>query len=425
MRNALLIAYHFPPFAQSSGIQRTLRFAQYLPEFGWNPVVLSVWPSAYEQRAAAAGAHTSPACRVVRTPCLDAARHLAWRGRYPRMFALPDRWASWAWFGTPAAAWLSRRGGIDVIWSTYPIATAHVIAASLAKRSGLPWFADFRDPMVQPGYPEDPRQRAAFERVEQSVADTASGLVFTTPSALETYRRRFSHFPTQHFHLLENGFDESTFAESEPSHTPARGEDVGAGRALLILHSGIVYPSERDPAALFRALGDLKRKGRLRSGDVIFRFRAAVHEDLLRSLAATEAINDLVEILPPLPYRNAIAEMLTADALLVLQADNCNEQIPAKLYEYLRAAKPILGLATPAGDTGRKLLDLGYPDVVPLESAELIEAVVPRFLESLRSGQAFRPSADTIAGYSRRGLTARLAALFDTVHAANGAGPSN
>src|SRR5690606_31482125 len=74
-----------------------------------------------------------PGCRVVRLPCLDAARHTAWRGRYPRAFALPDRWASWAWFARWRAARLCREEGIDVLWSTYPIATAHTIGATLAR----------------------------------------------------------------------------------------------------------------------------------------------------------------------------------------------------------------------------------------------------------------------------------------------------
>src|SRR5690606_35084995 len=240
-----------------------------------------------------------------------------------------------------------------------------------------PWIADFRDPMVQPDYPADPRQRAAFARVEESVAASASGLVFTTPSALDTYRRRFAHLPAERFHLLENGFDESTFAGAKSlpvngSHGPAE------SRSLVIVHSGIVYPWERDPTQLFKALGELKRKGRMRQGDVMFRFRAAVHEGLLRTLAAQEDIEDLVEVVPSLPYEDAIAEMLNADGLLILQADNCNEQIPAKLYEYVRAGKPILGLATPEGDTGRKLCELGYPDVVPLESTRLIGETIPR-----------------------------------------------
>ncbi|NLD56223.1 MAG: glycosyltransferase family 4 protein, partial [Burkholderiaceae bacterium] len=340
MRKALLIAYHFPPFAQSSGIQRTLRFAQYLPEFGWEPVVLTVKPSAYPHINSASESLIPPDCRVIRLPCLDAARHTAWRGRYPRAFALPDRWASWAWFARWRAARLCREEEIDVLWSTYPIATAHAIGATMARRTGLPWIADFRDPMVQPDYPADPRQRAAFAGVEASVAANASGLVFTTPSALDTYRRRFADLPAERFHLLENGFDESTFAGAKS--LPENGSDGTAeSRPLVILHSGIVYPYERDPAQLFKALGELKRDGRVRPGDVLFRFRAAAHEGLLRSLAADEDVEDLVEIAPSIPYPEAIAEMLSADGLLVLQANNCNEQIPAKLYEYLRAGKPI------------------------------------------------------------------------------------
>src|SRR5690606_219295 len=190
-------------------------------------------------------------------------------------------------------------------------------------------------------------------------------------------------------------------------------------RPPAILHSGIVHPYERDPAQLFKALGELKRDGRVRQGDVLFRFRAAAHEGLLRSLAAEEDVEDMVEIAPSIPYPEAIAEMLIADGLLVLQADNCNEQIPAKLYEYLRAGRPILGLATPEGDTGRKLRELGYPDVVPLESLELIREAIPPFLVSLRDGTVFRPAVTMVQQYSRRSLAGRLAALFNEIRDAS------
>ena len=170
MRTALLVAYHFPPIAGSSGLQRTLRFAQYLPEFGWRPVVLSVQPSAYERVDEASLAQVPAGCTVIRTRCLDAARHLALLGRYPGFAALPDRWASWRLWGVRAGVHAAREHGASAVWSTYPIATAHQIGAGIARRTGLPWVADFRDPMAQEGYPADPRRWQAFKRIEETAA---------------------------------------------------------------------------------------------------------------------------------------------------------------------------------------------------------------------------------------------------------------
>ena len=411
VRTALLVAYHFPPIAGSSGLQRTLRFAQYLPEFGWRPVVLSVQPSAYERVDEASLAQIPDGCTVVRTRCLDAARHLSLMGRYPGFAALPDRWASWRLWGVRAGVRAAREHGARAVWSTYPIATAHQIGACIARRTGLPWVADFRDPMAQEGYPADPRRWQAFKHIEETATEQAARLVFVSPSALEMYRERYPATPAERFALIENGYDESSFEGLEaPEPTPA-------GGPLLLLHSGIVYPSERDPAALFTALGRLRERGAIRPGEFVIRFRAAVHDALLRELADRHQVAEFVDIAPAIPYREALREMLAAHALMVMQGDNCNGQIPAKLYEYLRAGRPILGLADPVGDTGRTLSGLGYPLVTRLESANDIERNLPEFLERLRQQSLPVAGQEVYQRYARRTLAGHLAELLDQVSA--------
>ncbi len=407
MRPVLLVAYHFPPLSGSSGLQRTLRFAQYLPEFGWKPIVLTVRPEAYEQTDERSLAQVPPGCEVVRTLCFDAGRHLSIKGRYPAFAALPDRWASWQLWGVRAGLRLARERGARAIWSTYPIATAHKIGATLSRRTGLPWIADFRDPMAQEGYPADPQRWRAFKRIEETAAARASRLVFVSPSALEMYRKRYPGTPAERFELIENGYDESSFDGLTASASATR-----TGPPVL-LHSGIVYPSERDPAALFEALGRLSRAGRIAPGDFVVRFRASVHEDLLKGLARSHRVEAFIDIEPAIEYREALREMMGVDALVVMQGANCNEQIPAKLYEYLRAGRPILGLADPDGDTGRALTGLGFPFVTRLESADAIERTLPAFLGALRAGGLPVAQPGIVDRYSRRALTGRFAALLD------------
>lgn len=409
MRNVLLIAYHFPPVAGSSGLQRTLRFAQYLPEFGWSPTVLTVRQAAYEKTDDRALAQVPAHCEVIRANCLDAGRHLTLLGRYPEFAALPDRWASWQLWGVRAGLRAIRERRIDALWSSYPIATAHKIGAALAERTRLPWIADFRDPMAQDGYPPEPARWKAFKRIEEDAVARAKRLVFVSPSALAMYRERYSQTPSDRFVLLENGFDESSFEGLEASRS------VHVNRTPVLLHSGIVYPSERDPVALFEALERLSASGRIRPGDFVLRFRAAVHEPLLRQLAAAHRVEAFVDIQPGIPYRDALQEMLDADALVIMQGANCNEQIPAKLYEYLRAGRPILGLADPAGDTGRTLTSLGYRHLTQLESAEGIERDLPQFLQELRGGALPVAQRSTIDRFSRRALTGQFAGLLDAV----------
>jgi len=406
VRTVLLIAFHFPPLQGSSGLQRTLRFAQYLPEFGWKPIVLTIGAPMI-RRTLSGDVGRSLECEVVRAPCLDVARHLAVRGHYPRFLALPDRWASWQLAAVPIGKRLAHERRVDALWSTYPIATAHLIGAKIARSSGVPWVADFRDPMAQDDYPPEPRQKRSFERIETLVARHAARLVFVTPSTQRLYRERFREKPSEHFLLLENGYDEGAFERVVGAVRPRNATS-------LLLHSGIVYPQERDPEALFTALGRLARSGTIRTGDFLLRFRAPVHSGLLRALAAQHGVTSFVEICPRIPYEEALREMLQADALVVMQGTNCNEQIPAKLYEYLRAQRPILPLSDPSGDTGTTLSALGYPLVTKLESVEQIMTNLPLFLDALRNGRLPIASSSAVARYSRRTLTGRFAEILES-----------
>lgn len=409
MRRILLIAYHFPPLLGSSGIQRTLRFVQYLPSFGWEPTVLTVHPRAYPETDAESLKEIPVNCDVVRVPCVDAARHLSVLGFYPQQLTVPDRWASWSLLGPRVAGRICRKRGIDVIWSTYPMATAHKIAAEVKRRTGLPWVADIRDPMIDEGFPSMPLQRRAFERIEADVMEEADRVVFVTPSARAKYAKKYPDAPSERLELVENGFDESTFTSVSGAPPSIQ------GRPLVLLHSGIVYPLERDPTALFRALSMLKEAKEIRKGDFVLRFRAPVVVDLLRALAAEHRVEDWIEIGDQVNYRAALQEMLESDALVILQGRICNEQIPAKMYEYLRAGRPVLGLTDPEGDTGRRLASLGVPHVAALEDADAIAHALLALLRSLQCGTAAPVPTEVVSQYSRRHLTGSLAGILDAV----------
>src|SRR5512143_242130 len=108
MKRVLMIAYHFPPLAGSSGIQRTLRFVQHLPAFGWEPAVLTADPRAYERTSHDLDADVPSQVRVERAFALDAARHLSVAGRYPGFLARPDRWMTWQYAAIRAGSRLIR-----------------------------------------------------------------------------------------------------------------------------------------------------------------------------------------------------------------------------------------------------------------------------------------------------------------------------
>jgi glycosyltransferase involved in cell wall biosynthesis len=367
-------------------------------------------PKAYERTSEDLLREIPSTTEVCRAFALDTARHLSLRGRYLAAMARPDRWMSWKFDAVRQGMRLIRQHRPDAIWSTYPIATAHLIGAELTRRSGLPWVADFRDPMAQEGYPTDPLTWQQYRDIERHTLTHASLSTFTTPGAASDYRLRYPQAAAR-VSVLENGYDEETFARA--GDAAALGPLVPG--CLTLLHSGIVYPSERDPTQLMAALRILADAGTLVPGRLRVRFRAAVAEDLLRRLAQQHGVQDFIEICPPVDYQQALSEMLRADALLVLQASNCNAQIPAKLYEYFRAGRPLLCLADPAGDTAGAVRAAGIETIAPLDDAPAIATLIARFMTPTAHVPTMVGLQPQVRAASRAGRAQALAQLLDRI----------
>src|SRR6267142_2486248 len=200
MKKVLMVAYHYPPFGGGSGIHRTLKFSRYLSEYGWQPIVLTISPHAYPRREKAEDG-VPAGVLTARAFALDTARHLSFRGAYPQWMAVPDRWVTWWPTALSIGASLIRKHRPQAIWSTYPIATAHMIGLALNRWSRLPWVADFRDPMVQKDpftgeeYPPNGRVRKVFSWIENRTVKHSSRIVFTTAGASSMYTNRFPGRP--------------------------------------------------------------------------------------------------------------------------------------------------------------------------------------------------------------------------------------
>jgi glycosyltransferase involved in cell wall biosynthesis len=406
MKRILMVAYHFPPLAGSSGIQRTLRFAKYLSEFGWEPIVLTTHSRAYENTSPDQLPEIPDGVVVARAPAFDTARHFSIRGRYPGFLARPDRWISWLPGATVMGLSMIRRYKPDVIWSTYPIATAHMIGSALHKYSKLPWIADFRDPMAQDGYPADPRVWKSFKQIEERAISSASLCTFTTPGAVRMYAERYPQ-AAERLRIIENGYDEETFDGLSSGGAP-----LNPGK-VTFLHSGIVYPSERDPTEFFSAIRRLRDAREISPDNFVVRFRAPAHDEFVKKLAEEHGITECVEIMPPMPYREALAEMMRADVLLIMQAGNCNDQIPAKLYEYLRAGRPILALTDPAGDTANTLRQAGVSTIAPLNEREQIAKAMGNLLRN--PNESATPLPAYVEVCSRRNRAREFAAMLESL----------
>ena len=407
---ALLIPFHFPPMQGSTGALRSLAFARWLPSYGWSVTVLTATAHAYPSVASDNLAMIPADVAVERAFALDAQRHFSIRGRYWRVLALPDRWASWIPHAVAKGLAICRRQRPDVLVSTYPIPSSHLVAWMLHRITRIPWVAEFRDPMVEEGYPEHRLERNFRIWIERRIFACASKIVVVTDSAQRLYAERAGRGESFVVNI-PNGFDEHDALGI--SAAPARGACPSG--PLTILHSGVLYPRERNPEALLVALARLVENGWLKPGRARFVFRGAGNEAGYRSRARELGLEGIVEFLDSVSYSEAKAEIAAADALMVLQSSACNRQIPAKVYECLAAGKPLLCLADPCGDTAQFVKKLGLPVEASLEDATAIESAVKRFLQLVESGQAPVLSRDEIAHLSRRSRAAELAAVLDDV----------
>lgn len=412
MRRVLLIAFHYPPVNVSSGLQRTLAFSRYLPEFGWKPAVLTASPCAYPSVSNEQMADIPADCRVERAFARDTSRHLTLFGRYPSILALPDRWVSWCIGGLPAGLKLIKQFSPDIIFSTYPIASAHLLGLMLSKLSGIPWVADFRDSMTEEGYPADPMKFRAYRWIEEKTVKSCARAIFTTPGAKQLYTSRYPQLSPDKWEIVANGYDETTFELAEKIHANKHYDTI------RLIHSGILYPEERNPRHFYSAMAKLLNDGKITPKRLQIILRATGHDEYHRGLINEYGISDIVHLGEYKPYSEALQEMLASDGLLLFQAENCNHQIPAKLYEYIRAGRPIFAMTDPLGDTATELTNAGQTAIFPLNNEQAIAQGLLNFLDGLENNSVRGVDLETARRFDRRSRSKELAVILDSVNKA-------
>jgi len=415
MRHALFVAYHYPPESSSSGVLRTLKYTRYLGRFGWRVTVLTLNREAYQVTDPKLEEQVPPDVRVVRTPFIDVKRHLAIRGSYPSFLAIPDRWSGWWPWAVAAGRRVLRRDPVDVVYSTSPHATAHLIALSLAGRAKLHWVADFRDPWYEePPEPGTTRiGHVAARMLERLVAGRADLIVASTTRLRNTLAARYPRQSPEKFLAIPNGYDEADFSS-------VLGSSASSPDELLIVHAGSLSERFRDPRPVFEAVHRAAQTGLVDPSRIRFRFLGG--GPFGESAEVKEAVKDAgliarVEFLPRVSYQASLTELGRASILLLLQASKDTvDLVPAKLFEYLRAGRPVLALA-PLGATAEVLNDTRGGWVVdPSDMDSLRDAIVTAY-RAWTSGDLSRLTATsaTLGQYNRAYLAGVLAEHFEAL----------
>src|SRR3954451_984884 len=365
MRRVLLLSHRFPPLG-GAGVQRSLKFARYLPELGYRPLVVT-GPGAAGGRWTPAdptlGAEVPSEADVLRVPGPEPARD---RGR---------RAERWLWLRSPWGRWWVRSaveramsaGKVDAVLASVPPYESCEGAARIAARLGVPWIADLRDPWALDEmrlFPSALHRRVALGQMRRSLS-SAAAIVVTSPEAEHRLREQFPELGAKTIATIPNGFDAEDFAGTQPERHDG---------AFRIVHAGYLHTElgrhQRRTAHLRRLLG-----GSAPDVDLMTRSHAYLLEAVERLVERGEAGSKDIEV--PLagvmsgadravasrsrsarihgylPHAEAVALMRSANLLFLPMHDLPDGGratiVPGKTYEYLAAGRPILA-ALPGGD---------------------------------------------------------------------------
>lgn len=432
-RRVLVVAYYFPP-AGGPGVQRVLKAVKYLRGFGWEPTVLTVANGAFPQHDPALEAEVPPGVRVVRTRAASPFglyARLTRRGggaavpvgtvgagagagarvaRWVRANVfLPDARVGWVPFARRAALRLHRESPFDVVLTSGPPHSAHLVGKDLARRAGVPWVADFRDPWTGINFYDDlpmtDLARAVDRRLEASVLRGASRLTTVSPTWATSLATKAGR-PAGDVTVVHNGFDPDDFAGLQDAAPPPD--------AFVLAHVGSLYGS-RNPAALWDALARLQSDGRLDR----FRLRlvGGVDQDIRRA-AAGAGLSHLLDVTGYVDHRQAVRAMREATALLlVVEGFGLDRgMITGKLYEYVGAGRRVVGLGPPDGDAAALLASTGAGAMLARDDAGALASHLGDLISRWESGDRLAGAAPAAgAPFTREAQTAVLAGVMDGV----------
>ena len=395
---------------------RTLKYTRYLAEYGWRVTVIAPSESAYAVIDNKLSEQIPPTAHVIRTRFLNIKRHLSIFGAYPAICAVPDTWIGWLPWAVAAGKKLFRSDPFQLVYSTSPHATAHVIARKLAAFSRVPWVTDFRDPWYEdppePGAPNGKLYRWANKTLERNVIRDSSRVVASTTQLCDLLQERYPSQPKKKFLSILNGYDEADFA-SLPI-----GEKNSHDR-LVVLHAGSINADFRDPRPLFAALRKNADYGAIDLSKICVRFigpgKYAESEEIRRAVSELR-LGHAVEFLPRVSYEESLLQLANADLLLLLQASpDTASLVPAKLYEYLlRTFRPILALVCPGATADVLTMVRGGWAVAPEDTGTLEDTVRDIFgcwVNNKLGDVCAEPSA--LQKFDRRTLTGELAQVFN------------
>ncbi|MGE5500007.1 MAG: glycosyltransferase [Syntrophothermus sp.] len=354
-KNVLFITFYWPPSGKAT-IHWPLKVISHLPEFGWNPVVLTVDEDTFSAKDESLLKEIDPSLEVIKTGYFDPFKYyrkllgkdpneplvasetisktnksLAHRlSVWVRMnLFVPDARVGWYRQGVKAGINLLKKKKIDAIVTVGPPHSTHLIGRKLAKISGIPFIPVLIDPWVDIVYYRDfkrnPITLALDNHFEKSVMKDAYKAVFVTRNTQEDFQRKYP-FIKDKSEVLYWGYNEESFAGIKPS--------PGNKESTTLLHAGNIFDYQNQPA-FWKTVKSEVEKGR----DIRIKFIGTVGPAIKNTIAEL-GLEERTEYSGFLPYDQVAGEMSRAGWLLVCASEK--RHVPGKLFEYLRTGRPII-----------------------------------------------------------------------------------
>ena len=424
MKKVLIITYYWPP-SGGAGVQRWLKFAKYLPEFGWQPIILTVDPSyaTYPQRDESLASEIDPGCLIYTTKSfelynlykfLSKKKEVPYGGfanevkegwlqkvsKFVRgNFLLPDPRRGWNKYAVKKATELIREFNIDTVITTSPPHSTQLIGLKLKQKLAVKWIADLRDPWTDIYYynhfKHTPLARSIDKRMERMVVEN-SDLIITVS---EDFKRIFVEKSKQDIAsktiVIPNGFDEQDFAV----------RPVCLETEKVLTYIGTISDAY-DVSGLITALSGLSAlmKSRLK-----IRFVGNVPVSVEQKFTSTGLS---IEFTGYVEHSKSVEYMLLSDMLLLVipKVKNNGGILPGKVFEYLAAQKPILAVGPIKGDLANIMEETKSGQLFDYQNSQ----GMLKFISDSLSVTALESSYGEMAGkYSRKQLTGRIAQLLN------------
>ncbi len=425
-RKVLMIAPSYPPCDSFYGTISSLRiakFAKYLPQYRWDPIVVtrSSGPNEGITEEEATGK-----IKVIRTSCKkhrflhevdqrvmgDAEHSSGWAQSairreavfwFNEIFCYPDKVYRWKSSSLEAARKILTDEKISILFSSCLPPTSHLIANQLQNETGIPWVAEYRDLWTHNQYSRHTVFRKVMEkRLEKKVIKNAESLVTVSVPLAE----RLKALHNKPVEVITNGFDECDY-QRVLKPTPY----------FSITYTGQIYERKMDPAFLFAAVRKLLSERRIDKEKFKIRFYGPSKDiPKVLSLAKKHNVSEVVRHYGTISYGDTVLRQQESSVLLLLNWADVREKgvYTGKVFEYLGAGRPILAIPKNEGSVVEKLLNETASGISSSNLKELCHILTRWYEEFLETGGvAYQGQREPVLRYTRKAQTEKLASVFD------------